>query len=77
MCSEAATEDLPLAKGEMRYPFTKGSSSPLFGWITSARMDIKVANCRSERLLGGYAEPMAVFASMLGAAHPRGFLNAA
>ena len=76
VCSEAA-EDLPLAKGEMRYPFTEGSSSPLFGWITSARMDIKVTNCRSERLLGGYAEPMAVFASMLGAAHPRGFLDAA
>ena len=73
----SAAEDLPLITGEMRYYYTAGSSSVLFGWITSARMDIKQANYRSERLLANYAEPMAAYATMLGAAHPRGFLDEA
>jgi hypothetical protein len=58
----------------MRYYYTDGSSSVLFGWITSARMDIKKINYCTERLLGSYAEPMASFASLAGAVHPRGFL---
>lgn len=73
----AAADDLPLITGEMRYYYTAGSSSVLFGWITSARMDIKQANYQSERLLGSYAEPMAAFAAMLGSAFPRGFLDQA
>ena len=73
----AASEDLPLITGEMRYYYTAGSSSVLFGWITSARMDIKQANHHSERLLGNYAEPMAACAAMLGASYPRGFLDQA
>ena len=74
---EKASPDLPLTVGEMRYYYTDGSSSVLFGWITSARMDIKKLNYCTERLLGDYAEPMASFASMAGAAYPRGFLDEA
>lgn len=73
----SAAKDLPLAVGEMRYYYTEGSSSVLFGWITSARMDVKKLNYCTERLLGDYAEPMAGFAAMLGAAYPRGFLDEA
>lgn len=74
---EAASKDLPLTVGEMRYYYTEGSSSVLFGWITSARMDVKKINYCTERLLGDYAEPMAGFATMAGAAYPRGFLDQA
>jgi len=74
---ESASKDLPLTVGEMRYYYTEGSSSVLFGWITSARMDIKKINYCTERLLGSYAEPMAGFASMAGAAYPRSFLDQA
>ena len=74
---EKAAADLPLTVGEMRYFYTDGSSSVLYGWITSARMDVKKMNYCTERLLGNYAEPMAVYASMAGAAYPRGFLDQA
>jgi hypothetical protein len=74
---ENASPDLPLTVGEMRYYYTEGSSSVLYGWITSARMDIKKINYCTERLLGDYAEPMAGFASMLGARYPRAFLDEA
>ncbi|MBM4152255.1 MAG: hypothetical protein FJ220_01865, partial [Kiritimatiellaceae bacterium] len=73
----ADKKNLPLTVGEMRYYYTEGSSSVLFGWITSARMDIKKMNYCTERLLGDYAEPMAGFASMAGAAYPKGFLDQA
>ena len=73
----SVSHDLPLITGEMRYYYTDGSSSVLFGWITSARMDIKKINYCTERLLGSYAEPMACFASLVGAAYPRGFLDQA
>ncbi len=72
---ESVSKDLPLTVGEMRYYYTEGSSSVLFGWITSARMDVKKINYCTERLLGSYAEPMASFASLAGAAYPRGFLD--
>ncbi len=68
---------LPKTVGEMRYFYTDGSSSVLYGWITSAHMYIKVMNYCTERLLGDYAEPMASFASLAGAAYPRGFLDQA
>jgi len=74
---ESVSKDLPLTVGEMRYYYTEGSSSVLFGWITSARMDVKKINYCTERLLGSYAEPMASFASLAGAAYPRGFLDQA
>jgi len=74
---KSASKDLPLTVGEMRYYYTEGSSSVLFGWITSARMDVKKINYCTERLLGDYAEPMAGFAAMLGAAYPRAFLDQA
>ena len=74
---DSVADNLPLAIGEMRYSFTEGSSSHLFGWITSAYMHIKKVNYCSERLLGNYAEPMASFAAMSGAVYPRGFLDQA
>lgn len=67
----------PVAKGEMRHFYTAGSSSVLFGWITSARMDIKMENCATERALNFYAEPAAVCASLLGAEFPQGFVDLA
>jgi mannosylglycerate hydrolase len=74
---ESASHDLPVRKGEMRHFFTKGSTSVLFGWIISARMDIKQDNFKTERSLMNYAEPMAVYASLLGSEYPQGFLNTA
>ena len=61
----------PVLKGEMRYPFTKGSVSAIFGWILSARTAVKQDNFITERLLTYYAEPLSVFASFLGAVYPQ------
>lgn len=69
--------DLPVATGEMRHLFTKGSTSPLIGWVISARTYLKQENFRTERALTNYAEPAAVFASLLGAPYPQGFLDVA
>ncbi|MBO4583793.1 MAG: hypothetical protein J5756_01865 [Clostridia bacterium] len=63
-----------LIKGEMRRPATKGSVSPLMGWVCSARMYIKQSNFRTERDLTYYAEPLAVFAALCGAAYPKNFI---
>lgn len=65
----------PHLKGEMRYPFTKGSVSAIFGWILSARIEVKQDNFETERLLTYYAEPMASFASLCGAHHPQEFID--
>lgn len=67
--------DWPVLKGEMRHPFTKGSTSGLMGWVISARMDVKIDNFRTERDLTSYAEPLAVFAGLLGAPYPRNFID--
>ncbi len=67
--------DSPTLKGEMRYPFTKGSVSGMFGWILSARTYIKQENFETERRLINYAEPLAVFASLAGAPYPANFIN--
>lgn len=74
---EQVDESLPVVRGEMRYCSDSESTSPLFGWIVSARMDLKIENFQSERALMQYAEPLAVFASMLGAEYPAGFLEQA
>ncbi len=71
------SDDLVLLKGEMRYPHTPGSGSELYGWVISARMDIKKLNYQTERLLGRYAEPLASFAALLGADYPDGFIDQA
>lgn len=65
----------PVLRGEMRYPFTKGSVSGMFGWILSARTYIKQENFDTERRLINYAEPFAVFASLTGAPYPANFIN--
>jgi len=74
---ESISPDLPVVKGEMRHYFTKGSTSVLYGWIISARMDLKQDNFVTERALINYAEPLAVFASFLGAPYPQGFIDTA
>jgi len=74
---ESVGDDLPTVKGEMRNLYTEGSTSALFGWIISARMDIKQDNFRTERDLISYAEPLAVFSAMLGSAYPRAFIDKA
>ncbi len=74
VCS-SVSDDLPVAKGEMRNLYTEGSTSALFGWIISARMDVKQDNFRTERDLTGYAEPLAVFSSLLGTEYPQGFID--
>ena len=71
------SDDLPVSKGEMRFYSDSKVTSPLFGWILSARMDVKMNNFKTERDLIQYAEPLAVYASMLGASYPQGFLNTA
>jgi len=68
-------DELNVIKGEMREPFTKGSVSALFGWILSARIDIKQDNFKTERDITYYAEPLAAFASMQGAAHQQNFID--
>ena len=66
---------LDIIEGEMRSCQDCKTVSPLFGWIISARMDVKIDNFKTERELMGYAEPLAVFASMMGAPYPKGFLD--
>jgi mannosylglycerate hydrolase len=70
-------QDLTVAKGEMRHLSDSKSTSPLYGWITSARMDLKQDNFKTEVQLWQYAEPLAVFASLLGAPYPKAFLDQA
>ena len=67
----------PVLRGEMRDPYTKGSVSGMFGWILSARINIKQDNFRTERQLTSYAEPMAVFATLTGAPYPTNFVDLA
>ncbi|MCE5187184.1 MAG: hypothetical protein LLF76_13770 [Planctomycetaceae bacterium] len=74
VCQNAST-DLPRAKGEMRHYYTAGSTSVLFGWVISARMDLKKDNFITERALTAYAEPLAVFSGLLGAGYPQGFID--
>lgn len=72
---ENARKDWPVVKGEMHHPANVGSSSELIGWIISARTYIKQANFNTERALTGYAEPLSVFASLLGAPYPQSFID--
>ena len=71
------TDELPVLKGEMHNPFTKGFVSMLMGWVTSARTYIKQDNFATERDITFYAEPMAVFASLCGAPYPQNFIDLA
>jgi len=74
---ENVADDLPVSEGEMRFYSDSKVTSPLFGWIISARMDVKMDNFKTERELIQYAEPLAVYAAMLGASYPQGFLGTA
>jgi mannosylglycerate hydrolase len=74
---QCADLDLPVLTGEMRNPYTTGSSSALMGEIISARMHIKQENFRAERDLTWLAEPAAVCAALLGAPYPLAFIDTA
>ncbi|NQT94313.1 MAG: hypothetical protein HQ559_16255, partial [Lentisphaerae bacterium] len=65
----------PVLRGEMRHTATARSSAMLCGWILSARTPVKQDNFRTERALISYAEPLAAFASLLGAPYPGAFLS--
>ncbi len=69
--------DWPVLHGEMRHPQTKGAAAGLFGWVISSRTYIKQENFKTERLLNSYAEPLAVFASLLGSPYPQNFIDLA
>ncbi|HLO30941.1 MAG TPA: glycoside hydrolase family 38 C-terminal domain-containing protein [Anaerolineales bacterium] len=69
--------DWPVLQGEMRHSQTKGGAAGLFGWVISSRTYIKQENFKTERLLNSYAEPLAVFASLLGAPYPQNFIDLA
>ncbi len=68
-------ENSPVLKGEMREPFTKGSVSPVMGWILSARTYIKQDNFKTETQLMNYAEPLAVFSALAGAPFQKNFID--
>ncbi len=74
---DSASPDLPVLRGEMRHPSSDKTYSPLLGWVTSARTYIKQANFRAERNLMAYAEPLALFAHLVGAPYPEGFIRTA
>jgi len=69
--------DWPVVRGEMRHPHTPGSTSGLLGAIISSRTYLKQDNFRTERTVTSYAEPLAVFASLLGAPYPQNFIDLA
>jgi mannosylglycerate hydrolase len=69
--------DWPVVHGEMRHPQAKGGAAGLFGWVTSSRMYIKQENFKTERMLTSYSEPLAVFASLLGAPYSQNFIDLA
>ncbi|MGE5775855.1 MAG: glycoside hydrolase family 38 C-terminal domain-containing protein, partial [Chloroflexota bacterium] len=69
--------DWPVLYGEMRHPQTKGAAAGLFGWVISSRTYVKQENFKTERLLNSYAEPLAVFASLLGSPYPQNFIDLA
>jgi mannosylglycerate hydrolase len=74
---EHRNESWPVLRGEMRHSQTKGAAAGLFGWVISSRMYIKQENFKTERLITSYAEPLSVFASLLGAPYPQSFINLA
>jgi alpha-mannosidase len=57
---------LKLVKGERRSTQFDLRSGNLYGYTTSARMDLKIKNFDCERWLQFYAEPLYNFASILG-----------
>jgi hypothetical protein len=69
--------DWPVLRGEMRHSQTKGGAAGLFGWVISSRMRIKQENFKIERLITSYAEPLSVFASLLGAPSQQNFVDMA
>ncbi|MBN2455015.1 MAG: hypothetical protein JXB29_00520 [Sedimentisphaerales bacterium] len=69
--------DVPVLKGEMRHHRTDVKDSKLFGGVISARTHMKQDNFRTERAITNYAEPWAVFASLVGAPYPQSFVDLA
>jgi mannosylglycerate hydrolase len=72
---ESVSDNLPKASGEMRNYSDSASTSPLLGWICSARIDLKQDNFITERALIDYAEPLSVFASLTGAPSEKSLID--
>ncbi len=69
---EASRHDLDTVVGELR---TGTDYANLLPGVLSARVYLKQQNALVQTLLESYAEPLAVFASMLGARYPAGELR--
>ncbi|REE82640.1 alpha-mannosidase/mannosylglycerate hydrolase [Paenibacillus taihuensis] len=70
-------EDLQVYKGEQRSPGYNGINNWVLVNVLSSRIHLKQHNQNCERLLEKWAEPWAVFASWVGRAYPRTFLDRA
>lgn len=76
--SKAANRDeLPVVSGERRSAQYDLRSGNLYGYVTSARTDIKLANFRAENRLQFYAEPFYTLAGILGMDTNTQYLNIA
>jgi alpha-mannosidase len=70
--------DWPVVRGEMRHHRNHGAtSSELIGNGSSSRIHLKQDNFRTERAVTSYTEPLAVFASLLGAPYPQRLIDLA
>lgn len=71
-------DDVNVVTGEMRNYMMRGDYFGYMGSLVgSTRTWLKQHNFMAERALQRYAEPLAVFAGMLGAEFPRGFVDLA
>ncbi len=69
--------ELPVVKGERRSSQYDLRSGNLYGYTTSARMDLKLLNFDAERWLQYYAEPFYNFSALLGNDTNDNYLNLA
>ncbi len=70
-------ENLPVHKGELRYPAVEQGFNGLLGATHSSRVILKIKNEECETRLMYLAEPMATFDAMLGTEYPTNFLKRA
>jgi mannosylglycerate hydrolase len=75
--SSADYKNLSVVKGERRSSQFDRRSGNLYGYTTSARMDIKIKNFDAERWVQYYAEPFNSFAGILGTDINNEYLNKA
>jgi len=74
---ETKESDLPVHKGELRYPAVEHGFNGLLGATHSSRVKLKLLNEQAETGLLYHAEPLASVALMLGVEYPRTILDRA